>query len=572
MGRLLAIDYAAYKKAIEAQSALQLVNDALLAYYAVSAERGPANALLGRVPESERAARLEALTRARHSSDAALDALAQRFGQRNPPHCSQAQAAVLRVKQQLIAARATIDQLHARPTGTLSAHEISDGIAEMIGVAISFNFILNRAALILEQYESAASGDARQARQAAELREYAGRLGSLLTATFATEGTISPKDQNSIHRTEGRIDQLREQLFGSLEINQGDFTFRDIVGEIRGVYFDHAYRIIHFSMGEHKIRNETGRDLTPATFADQYVPAMAPIVALRDHMLAKGQEKLKDSRLKKRNRLLQTGGCCGIILMLIAGAMVYFGTHYVSPLQGLVDALLSMSDEGLPSALQLAAVSHDIQSPQSAILALLEMSRTNGTYNKSPEIFGKIEAYAMRTLSMVEEFIALGQLQSSRQKSFRSIDLHGVVLDACDSVAVAALARRTTVIVNADEGPLVVRGERGLLVRAVVNLLDNAVKYSPDGSKVHCRISREGKTIMLEVQDAGYGIRGHDMQHLFRRFRRFSAPGQPRVKGSGLGLVFVRSVVRRMRGDITCQSEVGRGSTFTIWFPASKSL
>jgi signal transduction histidine kinase len=120
-----------------------------------------------------------------------------------------------------------------------------------------------------------------------------------------------------------------------------------------------------------------------------------------------------------------------------------------------------------------------------------------------------------------------------------------------------------------DEMPVWV--DRALMTRALINLLSNAINYSPAATRIHCSARRQtaGRTqqVACSISDQGYGIAPADQARLFQRFQRITAPGQPRHDGIGLGLVFVKTVVERHGGRITFDSQPGRGTRFTITLP-----
>ena len=106
-----------------------------------------------------------------------------------------------------------------------------------------------------------------------------------------------------------------------------------------------------------------------------------------------------------------------------------------------------------------------------------------------------------------------------------------------------------------------------MLTRATVNLLTNAVKYSPDHTEITVSVAAQEAQFILAVADQGYGISAEDQRRLFERYRRFSTPGQPKAAGAGLGMVFVKTVVEKHGGSINVASEPGRGTTITLMLP-----
>jgi signal transduction histidine kinase len=114
------------------------------------------------------------------------------------------------------------------------------------------------------------------------------------------------------------------------------------------------------------------------------------------------------------------------------------------------------------------------------------------------------------------------------------------------------------------------------MTRALVNILNNAVKYSPPDTRIVCSLESQtqpavagaARRVSCTIRDQGYGIPKEQQAGLFERFRRFHATQRPEVGGAGLGMAFVKTVVTRHGGDVEVVSAPGEGTAFTIWLPA----
>jgi len=150
-------------------------------------------------------------------------------------------------------------------------------------------------------------------------------------------------------------------------------------------------------------------------------------------------------------------------------------------------------------------------------------------------------------------------------------DLGALAEEAVDDVWTVARQKSIRLDLKWDGEPLPVLADRALLLRAIVNLLTNAVKYSPESTVVTVAVGEReiaGKPMhVCAVADQGYGISAENQARLFERYRRFSEPGQPKAQGAGLGMAFVKTVLEKHGGSIAVKSEPGRGSTFTLILP-----
>lgn len=238
----------------------------------------------------------------------------------------------------------------------------------------------------------------------------------------------------------------------------------------------------------------------------------------------------------------------------------------------------------------LAFLSHDMRSPQSSILALLELHALDPDNHPLATVHERIEGYVRKTLDLGEQFLQVSRAETKAYE-LEPVDAIELCSAAIDDTWEAARKKHITLTLQppaADSGPLILAADRSLLTRAISNLLSNAVKYSPEHTVVtvtvtaatvtaetlapptaqHAAGGAAGIGLSIEVADQGYGISAADQQQLFTRYRRFSTPGQPKAAGAGLGMVFVKTVTERHGGQIEFDSVPGRGTRFRLLLPA----
>ncbi|AZF34828.1 Signal transduction histidine kinase [Pseudomonas sp. R4-39-08] len=207
----------------------------------------------------------------------------------------------------------------------------------------------------------------------------------------------------------------------------------------------------------------------------------------------------------------------------------------------------------------LRFLSHDLRAPHSAILALLDV------HDSESPIFGQIEQQVRRALSLTESFVQLAKAEADGYQ-FQPTLFAMLVMDAFDQVAIVAQLKGIHLVHDldeADEG--MVLADQSLLTRALFNVLENAIKYSPSGTTVRLSHGCVGGWLECRISDQGPGIAPEDLPELFNQYRRFnSAQGSD---GLGLGLTMVKAVVERHGGHVSCESELGMGSTFILQLP-----
>lgn len=207
----------------------------------------------------------------------------------------------------------------------------------------------------------------------------------------------------------------------------------------------------------------------------------------------------------------------------------------------------------------LRFLSHDLRAPHSAILALLDV------HNGESPVFAQIEQQVRRALGLTESFVQLAKAEADGYQ-FQPTLFAMLVMDAFDQVALIAQLKGIHLVHDldeADEG--MVSADQSLLTRALFNVLENAIKYSPSGTTVRLRHSSAEGWLECRISDQGPGIAAQDLPELFSQYRRFdSSQGS---EGLGLGLTMVKAVVERHGGRISCESVVGKGTTFSLRLP-----
>lgn len=215
----------------------------------------------------------------------------------------------------------------------------------------------------------------------------------------------------------------------------------------------------------------------------------------------------------------------------------------------------------------LAFMSHDLRSPMISILALSEKMRQSPKGLELANFLAELERHARGNLTVAEQFLQLARVESMERIEMAELDMLPVVESAMASVEDQALERdiRLRFHYHSDD-EVWVRGNQELLERLLVNLLDNAIRYSYSGSSVEVRLTSEGATVSCEVRDRGAGIPLERQSQIFERQQDGASEGG--VKGANLGLRFVRRVAERHQGRVALESKPGEGSRFTLILPA----
>jgi len=217
-------------------------------------------------------------------------------------------------------------------------------------------------------------------------------------------------------------------------------------------------------------------------------------------------------------------------------------------------------------------VSHELKTPVGALSLLAETVQDAADDPEAVRRFsGRMRAEAARLSALVHEIIELSRLQvAGALEDVEAVEVDDVVAEAVDRARTAADAKSIRLAVAGDRG-ITVFGDHNLLVTAVRNLLDNAVAYSPEGTRVGVGVQARGDLVEIAVVDEGVGIAAADQDRVFERFYRVDPARSRDTGGTGLGLSIVKHVAADHGGDVSVWSQPGRGSTFTLRLPVAAS-
>jgi two-component system sensor histidine kinase SenX3 len=217
----------------------------------------------------------------------------------------------------------------------------------------------------------------------------------------------------------------------------------------------------------------------------------------------------------------------------------------------------------------VANISHELKTPVGALALLAETMEEAADDPEAVRRFaGRMRQEASRLTHLVQDLITLSRIQAAEPiPDPNPVDLGSVVAEALDRCRMKASARGIELAATCDE-PLLVLGDEDLLITALRNLLENAVAYSPDKTRVVVSASRDGHHFaQITVADQGIGIPERDLERIFERFYRVDPARSRATGGTGLGLAIVKHVVAAHGGKITVWSREGVGSTFTLRLP-----
>ena len=222
----------------------------------------------------------------------------------------------------------------------------------------------------------------------------------------------------------------------------------------------------------------------------------------------------------------------------------------------------------------VANISHELKTPIGALGLLAETIRDEPEGEVVTRLAERMIVEADRAGRTVDDLLELSRIEFGDEADVGEVVIASVVGEACARIAPAAEQAGVQVRIEVP-AELRVEGDRRQLVSAVFNLLDNAVKYSPDGGEVVVRAASgddddDPNAVLLTVSDTGIGIPRRDLDRIFERFYRVDRARSRRTGGTGLGLAIVRHVMSNHGGQVSVESTEGVGSVFTLTLPGGR--
>lgn len=210
-------------------------------------------------------------------------------------------------------------------------------------------------------------------------------------------------------------------------------------------------------------------------------------------------------------------------------------------------------------------VSHELRTPSSIISAECQYLEKHGkTIEDYTESLSVIKRQNAKTNEIINQLLQLSRLDQGRIKeAFEYADLKDLTESICET---DTLHEEKNITIHCNLEQISICMNVSLMAIAIKNLINNAIKYSADSSSINIRLWTQKTTIFWQITDHGYGMNEETQKHIFDRFYR--ADKSRNTEGFGLGLSLVQKIIELHKGTITVQSEIGKGSVFTLMFPS----
>ncbi|MDA2918706.1 ATP-binding protein [Desulfobacterota bacterium AH_259_B03_O07] len=224
----------------------------------------------------------------------------------------------------------------------------------------------------------------------------------------------------------------------------------------------------------------------------------------------------------------------------------------------------------------IANVSHELRTPLTAIKGYTETLQEEAyeSQDERKHFLNTINRHTDRLINIVSDLLVLSEIESKESSSkeslvsdFEKVDIREIISSSYDSLKGNTTEKNLKVALNLNEVIPITMGNRFLLEQMFINLVDNAVKYTPEGGTIGANASNQDSSIKIEIFDTGMGIPRENLQRIFERFYRVDKTRSRQMGGTGLGLSIVKHIANIHGAQIDVESEVGKGTKFIINFP-----
>ncbi len=289
-------------------------------------------------------------------------------------------------------------------------------------------------------------------------------------------------------------------------------------------------------------------------------------------------EAIRSPELHEAVQKAVRGQATSVELELVSGGQSHALTAHVAPLpkdQGVVAVLHDVTELKHADAVRrdfVANASHELRTPLTAIRGFAETLLDGALSDErtARRFVGNIVENAKRLQSLVDDLLELSRAESPDSAvELVEVDVAHVAALVLQGVEGRAVDKRQQLALEGAGDTILALGDSRALDQVLLNLIDNAIKYTPEGGRITVRLRQADGEVVIEVVDNGPGIPRAHQDRIFERFYRVDK-GRARAQGgTGLGLAIVRHLVQRMQGRIAVESKVGQGSTFRVVLTAA---
>lgn len=219
----------------------------------------------------------------------------------------------------------------------------------------------------------------------------------------------------------------------------------------------------------------------------------------------------------------------------------------------------------------VANVSHELKTPLTSISGFAETLKLNENIDKETRnrFLTIIDGEANRLRRLIEDILTLSFIENDKKEEKEAINLYSVYRRVEDMLMISARTKNISLNCDADE-TIKIAANADYVKQIILNLVDNAIKYTPENGDVNVKIFADKDDAVIKVSDTGMGIPKEDQARIFERFYRVDKARSREIGGTGLGLAITKHIAMNLGGTISVESELEKGSTFTVRIPIKR--
>lgn len=224
----------------------------------------------------------------------------------------------------------------------------------------------------------------------------------------------------------------------------------------------------------------------------------------------------------------------------------------------------------------IAQVSHELRTPLTSIKGYIDNLRdgiAGALEGKQLDYLDRMSKNADHLVRLIDDLLDVSQIESGRLKlNLMTLSMHDLIEEVVNGLRTIATEKQIEVEISKNVEGSTIRGDYAKLQRVVSNLLENALKFTPPNGRITVNLRRDERFLKTSIHDTGIGIPPEKRSRIFERFYRIEPEASPKVKGTGLGLYIVKSLIEMHGGQVSVNSKVGEGSEFSFTLPIHSSF
>lgn len=221
----------------------------------------------------------------------------------------------------------------------------------------------------------------------------------------------------------------------------------------------------------------------------------------------------------------------------------------------------------------MAVMAHDLRAPLNNVKGLTKILEMSGPLNEEQKRYSNMTAQVVENgLDLIADIMSLSKTENGEDMKLEDEDLYELLSAIVESHASYSLRKNIILSFIPGDGSCMIETDKSFIIRIFDNLISNAIKFSPANSEVEITYHTKGEDVVISVKDHGPGMSEDDLKNAFKRFKKLSAQPTGGENSTGLGLSIVKTLVEKLNGEVSIDTKVGKGTTFSVRLPMKTTV